>query len=58
VVADPITRTITVKNAEAQLQAVAAATLNDVFNQPKPEPASNFVVGDSFGTFSFTAQAQ
>jgi hypothetical protein len=58
VVADPNTRLITVQNAEATLQAVAAATLNDVFNQPEPEPASNFVVGDSFGKFSFTAQAQ
>lgn len=58
IVADPNTRLISVQNAEATLQAVAAATLNDVFNQPEPEPASNFVVGDSFGKFSFTAQAQ
>lgn len=58
--ADPVARTITVKDADAQLQAVAAATLNDVFNQPAPEPppSSNFVLGDSFGTFSFTAQTQ
>jgi len=60
VVADPASRQISVQNAEATLQAVAAATLNDVFNQPAPEPppASNFVVGDSFGKFSLTAQAQ
>jgi len=60
VVADPAKRTITVSGAEARLQAVAAATLNDVFNQPPPEPppASNFVVGDSLGTFSMTVQAQ
>lgn len=58
--ADPATRTITVKDAEARLQAVAASTLNSVFNQPAPEPppASNFVVGDSLGTFSMTVQAE
>lgn len=58
--ADPAKRTITVKGAEARLQAVAAATLNDVFNQPAPTPppASNFVVGDPLGTFSLTAQAR
>ena len=60
VVADPNTRTISVTGAEARLQAVAAATLNDVFNQPAPEPppASNFVVGDPLGKFSLSAQAQ
>jgi len=58
IAADPNNRTITVQNADAQMQAVAAATLNDVFNQPEPEPASNFVLGDSFGKFSFTAQAR
>lgn len=60
VVANPLTRTITVTGAEARLQAVAASTLNSVFNQPAPEPppASNFVVGDPLGTFSMTVQAQ
>ena len=60
VTADPLTRTISVKGAEARLQAGAASTLNDVFNQPAPEPppSSNFVVGDLLGTFSLTAQAQ
>jgi hypothetical protein len=60
VVADPTTRTIVIKEATATLQAVAAATLNDVFNQPSGEaPASsNFVVGDPFGKFSLTAYAQ
>jgi hypothetical protein len=60
VVADPNARTISVTGAEARLQAVAAATLNDVFNQPAPEPppASNFVVGDSLGKFSLSVQAQ
>lgn len=60
VVADPNARTIAISGAEARLQQVAASTLNDVFNQPAPEPppASNFVVGDSFGKFSMTVQAQ
>jgi len=49
-----------VAGAEAKLQAVAATTLDSVFNQPAPEPppSSNFVVGDPFGTFSLIAQAQ
>lgn len=60
IVADPTARTISVTGAEARLQAVAAATLNDVFNQPAPEPppSSNFVVGDSLGKFSLAVQAQ
>jgi hypothetical protein len=54
------TRTITIQGAEARLQATAASTFNDVFNQPAPPPppASNFVVGDPLGTFSMTLQAQ
>lgn len=57
---DPGARTITVNGAEARLQAGAASTLNDVFNQPAPEPppSSNFVVGDRLATFSMTLQAQ
>ena len=60
VVANPVTRQIAISGAEARLQAVAASTLNDVFNQPAPTPppSSNFVVGDSFGKFSMTVQAQ
>jgi hypothetical protein len=60
VVADPVARTITVKEAEARLQTVAASTLNDVFNQPAPAPppSSNFVVGDPLGAFSMTVQAR
>jgi hypothetical protein len=60
VVTDPVARTITVKEAEARLQTVAASTLNDVFNQPAPEPppSSNFVVGDPLGTFSMTVHAR
>jgi hypothetical protein len=60
VVANPVTRTISVQNAEARLQATAASTLNDVFNQPAPAPppSSNFVVGDPLGTFSMVVQAR
>ncbi|HWC07733.1 MAG TPA: hypothetical protein VG458_01650 [Solirubrobacterales bacterium] len=60
VIANPVTRQIAIEGAEARLQAVAASTLNNVFNQPAPEPppSSNFVVGDSFGKFSMTVQAQ
>jgi hypothetical protein len=60
VVSNPGARQIAITGAEAKLQAVAATTLNSVFNQPAPEPppSSNFVVGDPFGTFSLVAQAQ
>jgi hypothetical protein len=60
VVANPATRQIAINGAEAKLQAVAASTLNSVFDQPAPEPppSSNFVVGDPFGTISLLAQAQ
>lgn len=58
--ANPVARTITINNAEARLQASAASTLNDVFNQPPPTPpsSSNFVVGDRVGMFSMTLQAR
>ncbi len=51
VIADPGTRQIAITGGEAKLQAVAASTLNSVFNQPAPEPppSSNFIVGDPFG---------
>lgn len=60
VTTDPGTRRIFITGAEAKLQAVAATTLNSVFNQPAPAPpsSSDFVVGDPFGTFSLIAQAQ
>jgi hypothetical protein len=60
VTANPGTRQITITGAEAKLQAVAASTLNSVFNQPAPAPpsSSNFVLGDPFGTFSLIAQAE
>ena len=55
------TRQITVKGAEAKLQAAAAATLNSVFNQggeKVPPTSSEFAAGELFGTFSMTLQAQ
>lgn len=60
VTTNPGARQITLTGAEAKLQAVAATTLNSVFNQPAPAPpsSSDFVVGDPFGTFSLTAQAE
>jgi hypothetical protein len=60
VVADPVKRTIAIVGAEARLQAAAASTLNDVFNQPPPAPpsSSNFVLGDPLGKLSMTVQAQ
>ncbi len=61
VTANPTTRQITVKGAEAKLQAVAAATLNQVFNQggeKVPPASSEFVAGGPFGTFSMVLQAQ
>jgi hypothetical protein len=60
VTTNPGARQIFITGAEARLQAVAATTLNSVFNQPAPAPpsSSNFVVGDPFGTFSLVAQAE
>jgi hypothetical protein len=60
VVTNPVARTIAIGGAEARLQATAASTLNDVFNQPAPPPppSSNFVVGDPLGSFSVTVQAR
>jgi Htaa len=58
---NPTTRQVTIKGAEAKLQAVAAATLNQVFNQGDekvPPASSEFAAGELFGTFSMTLQAQ
>jgi hypothetical protein len=58
---NPTTRQVTVKGAEAKLQAVAATTLNQVFNQgdeKAPPASSEFVAGELFGTFSMVLQAQ
>lgn len=59
-VANPTTRQLEVKGAEAKLQANAVETLNNVFNQPAPAPpaSSNFIVGDTLGTFNLVAQAE
>lgn len=60
IVTNPVTRTISIEGAEARLQATAASTMNDVFNQPPPAPpsSSNFVVGDPLGVFSMEVQAR
>lgn len=61
ITSNPTTRQITVKGAEAKLQSVAAATLNQVFNQggdTTPPASSEFAAGDVLGTFSMVLQAQ
>jgi hypothetical protein len=58
---NPTTRQITIKGAEAKLQAPAAATINSVFNQggeKAPPASSELTAGELFGTFSMTLQAQ
>ena len=58
---NPTTRQVTIKGAEAKLQTVAAATLNQVFNQggeKVPPASSEFAAGELFGTFSMVLQAQ
>jgi hypothetical protein len=59
---DSATRTISVTNATATLQAVTAETLNSVFIKPIEKEAGpddvQFAAGDPLGTFSFTAQTQ
>jgi hypothetical protein len=58
---NPTTRQITVKGAEAKLQAGTATTLNQVFNQGNekvPPASSEFAAGELFGTFSMVLQAQ
>jgi hypothetical protein len=62
VTADPNTRTVSVTNAAATLQAVTAETLNSVFIKPLegtfgPDDVQ-FAAGDPLGLFSFTAQTQ
>jgi hypothetical protein len=50
---DPAARTVSVTDMTVKLQAVAAATLNEVY-----PGGVDFVAGDSLGTVSFTAQTQ
>lgn len=63
ITSDPATRTISVANAVATLQAVTAETLNSVFGAPfdnaePPVPHPKFAEGDGLGTFSFSVQTQ
>ena len=61
ITSDPSTRTVSVQNAAATLQAVTAETLNSVFIEPierRKETRHEFAGGDPLGTFSFTAQTQ
>jgi hypothetical protein len=62
VTSDPTTRTVSVQNASATLQAVTAETLNSVFVGPfeaiTKTSAEHFSAGDPLGTFSFTAQTE
>jgi len=59
---DSSTRTVTIENASASLQAVTAETLNSVFVTPfegvTKTTAEKFTAGDPLGTFSFAVQAQ
>jgi len=62
ITSNPASRTVTVQNASATLQAVTAETLNSVFITPiekaTAEPQEKFAGGDPLGTFSFTALTQ
>lgn len=62
VTSDPATRTVSVQNASASLQAVTAETLNSVFVGPfeaiTKVPSEKFAAGDPLGSFSFTATTQ
>jgi hypothetical protein len=61
IVSDPTTRTVSVQNASATLQAVTAETLNSVFITPIEKlagPQEKFAGGDPLGIFSFTAQTE
>jgi hypothetical protein len=62
IVSDPTTRTVSVQNASATLQAVTAETLNSVFITPiekaTGQPQTKFAGGDPLGVFSFTAQTE
>jgi hypothetical protein len=59
---DAATRTVTISNAAATLQAVTAETLNSVFVKPIEGLAGpddvQFTAGDPLGSFSFTAQGE
>jgi hypothetical protein len=57
--ADPTTRTISVQNAAATLQATTAEVLNAVFVEPiEGKGKGIFAGGDPLGVFSFTARTR
>jgi hypothetical protein len=64
ITSDPATHTISVTNAAATLQAVTAATLNQVFIEglEKANPVfvgqEKFAAGDPLGTFSFSVTTE
>jgi len=62
ITSNPLTRTVSVQNGTATLQAVTAETLNSVFITPiekaTAEPQEKFAAGDPLGTFSFTVTTQ
>ncbi len=62
ITSDPATRTVSVQNASATLQAITAETLNSVFIDPiekaTMEAQEKFAGGDPLGVFSFTAHTQ
>lgn len=59
ITSNPITRTVSVQNASATLQAVTASTLNAVFVEPiEGKGKGKFAAGDPLGAFSFTVQTQ
>jgi hypothetical protein len=61
ITSDPANRTVTVEGAKATLQAVTAATLNQVFVEGLEEalgPQTKFAAGDPLGTVNFTVQTQ
>jgi len=62
ITSNPLTRTVSVQNGTATLQAVTAETLNSVFITPiekaTAEPQEKFAAGDPLGTLSFTVQTQ
>ena len=60
---DPTNHTVTIENGKATLQAVTAATLNQVFVEPIEKATglpstSKFATGDPLGTFTFTAATE
>jgi hypothetical protein len=57
ITSDPVNRMVSVQNAKSTLQAVTAATLNEVFAKPLGKE-NVFVEGDSLGIFSFTVQTE